>query len=41
MKGTVELRRHGLITIPVAIRKELKLQDGDIIEIDVDRVGGK
>ena len=38
MKGTVEIRQRGTITIPDAIRKHLKLKDGDIIEIDVNRV---
>jgi len=40
MKGTVTLRRNGLITVPDAIRKHLKLKDGDKIEIDVNRVDG-
>jgi len=38
MKGTVTVRRNGLITIPDAIRKYLKISDGDTIEIDVHQV---
>jgi len=37
MKGTVKINRNGLVTIPAPIRKYLKLEDGDIIEIDVQK----
>jgi len=38
MKGIIQVRRNGTITIPDAIRKVLKISDGDIIEIDVTKL---
>jgi len=38
MKCTVEVRQRGIITIPDAIRKALKIEDGDIIELDIQVV---
>ena len=40
MKGTVKVRRNGIITIPSEIRDYLKISDGDTIEIDVHQVEG-
>ena len=38
MKATIEVRGRGQISIPEAIRKALNLREGDIIEIDVQKV---
>lgn len=38
MKCTVEVRQRGSITIPDAVRKALKIEDGDIIELKITLV---
>lgn len=35
MKSTRRLFAHGKLTIPVHIREELDLEDGDLVEIEV------
>jgi len=33
---TTKVTRHGQITLPVSVRKQLGIEEGDLIEIDVE-----
>jgi bifunctional DNA-binding transcriptional regulator/antitoxin component of YhaV-PrlF toxin-antitoxin module len=35
MKGTAQVRREGCITLPKSVRRELDLDYGDFVVIDV------
>ena len=35
----VKIRNRGMITIPITIRESLKLETGDIVEIDIKKIG--
>jgi AbrB family looped-hinge helix DNA binding protein len=37
MKTSQRIHSRGKITIPVAIREELDVEDGDVVEVDVKR----
>lgn len=37
MKTTVQLKKRGQIVIPEPVRIALKLQEGDILEIEVNK----
>ncbi len=38
MKTTVILQERGLVSIPKAVRKALKLKKGDFLEMDITKV---
>lgn len=38
MKVTARLWGRGRVTIPIAVRESLDVEDGDVIELDVRRV---
>jgi len=33
---TTKVTRHGQITLPAAVRKQLGIEEGDLVEIDVE-----
>lgn len=41
MRTTVRTFNNGKVTVPVQIRDELGIQDGDLVEIEVSLVGGR
>lgn len=36
----VKLRKNGQVTIPVKVREALELEKGDLLELNVERLGG-
>ena len=38
MRVTVPLRKEGRVVIPRPVRVEMSLDDGDLVELDIERV---
>lgn len=41
MKSTVPLQDNGRVSIPASIRRELEIEQGDLVEITVRTVEGE
>lgn len=39
--GTAQVRKEGRVTIPATVRRQLELEQGDIIRISIEPVGGE
>ena len=37
MKTTIQLKKRGQVVIPEAVRIALKLSEGDILEVDINK----